>query len=394
MKISLGRRDQASPKVARRAPPVEDAPRVRRQRIPDPDGPRLVIGVMTGTSLDGLDACLLRIEGKGLALKATLLDQVIAPLGAIGDELRRLADQQLMTAREIATLARDFSLLHATALQPLVDEHEVDLIAVHGQTVFHAPPVSWQLFNPALLAHAVGVPVVCDLRAADLAAGGQGAPITPLADHLLFRQVDEARTVVNLGGFCNLTILPSGLTLDGIAGRDVCACNQLLDAAARLCLGRPYDDDGETAMAGEVLDLLFTSLTTLLDKQQRAGRSLGTGDELAGWLAKLGDRRPPPPDLLRTVVAAVAHTICRQLGDTRRVILAGGGCRNQALMLELKHRAGRPVTTTAKYGIPIDLREAAAMALLGTLCQDRIPITLPNVTRVTTAPVAGVWAYP
>ena len=125
--------------------------------------------------------------------------------------------------------ARD-EVLHAAL------EARADLVVAHGQTVFHAPPASWQLLNAAPIARAVRAPVVFDLRQADLAAGGQGAPITPLADWIMLRAHGPAaagRAIVNLGGFCNVTILPSGAGPEGVRGMDVCPCNHLLDGVAR-----------------------------------------------------------------------------------------------------------------------------------------------------------------
>lgn len=133
---------------------------------------------MTGTSLDSLDVALVEIHGTGLELRADVVRCLTRPLGSLTGPLRALAAQQPATAGRISTLARELATLHVYALHELVGEEPVDLIAVHGQTVFHHPPASWQLINPAPIAQALRTPVVFDLRAADLAAGGQGAPIT------------------------------------------------------------------------------------------------------------------------------------------------------------------------------------------------------------------------
>ncbi len=404
-KIALGRREKpvVIKTTTKESTPADDralAKIVAKNALkPRDPGVRLVAGVMTGTSLDGLDAALVRVQGFGLALKAEFVGLVSLPLGPVAEPLRRLAEQQPMTAGDISRTAQDFSALHVQALRELSSGQPLDLIAVHGQTIFHAPPLSWQLLNPTPIAQALSAPVVCDLRAADLAAGGQGAPITPLADHLLFRHRREARAIVNLGGFCNLTLLPGGDDVTLIRGADVCACNQVLDAIARLALNAPFDRDGAAALRGKVLDRLHDTLVTALGAQARARRSLGTGDELAAVLARLSERRPDADDLARTACAAVATVIARALGPLsdgmpQRVILAGGGVRNRALVAELTARAQRPVDTSAQHGIPIDAREAGAMAVLGVLCADRVPITLPQVTGVERAPIAGVWVQP
>ena len=358
---------------------------------------RLVVGCMTGTSLDALDAALVRIHGHGLALRVELLSGIALPLGPVGAVLRRLAEQEPLTAGEIAMAQRNFALLHLDAVRALAEDAKEDpvLIAVHGQTVFHKPPVSWQVFQPWPLALGCGAAVVCDLRAADLAAGGQGAPITPLADWLMLRHPRETRVIANLGGFCNLTVLPAGNEPAGVSGRDICACNQVLDALARRLLGCAYDRDGGAALSGTADSGAVRDLVAKLEVQARAGRSLGTGDEIGAWIAeRFSDL--PPADLLRSACAAVATVITRAAAEAtpKRLILAGGGVRNRALAAEVRARAGIAVEPSDRHGVPPALREAMAMAVLGALCQDRVPITLASATGVEEAPIAGVWAVP
>jgi anhydro-N-acetylmuramic acid kinase len=171
-------------------------------------GTRRVVGCMTGTSLDGIDLALVEVTGTGLGMSARFARGLSAPLGPAADSLRALAAQEPMTAGQVARLSLQFAAAHAQALTDLLGGERSDLVCIHGQTVFHAPPASWQLLNPFPIARAASAPVVYDLRQADLAAGGQGAPITPIADFVLFRHAQESRAVVNLGGFCNVTLLP------------------------------------------------------------------------------------------------------------------------------------------------------------------------------------------
>ncbi|MBA3686500.1 MAG: anhydro-N-acetylmuramic acid kinase, partial [Planctomycetes bacterium] len=295
-----------------------------------------------------------------------------------------------------ARLATDFAAAHADALRELVGDDRLDLAAIHGQTVFHAPPLSWQLFTPAPVARALRCPVVHDLRAADLAHGGQGAPITPLADWILFRG-DETRAVVNLGGFCNITLLPADnaddAAIERIGGGDVCACNQVLDGIARARLGAPYDENGRAALAAAANPPLVRAFAAMLRAQSTARRSLGTGDELiAPLLAQSASH--PAAVVARSACAAIAETIGAACASAGRVVLAGGGVRNQALVVELRARVSGALCASDDLGIPAGFREAAEMAVLGALCQDGVPITLPQITGVPApAPVAGVWAY-
>lgn len=361
---------------------------------------RHIVGCMTGTSIDGLDAALVRAEGSGLSMRAAFLRGRSCPLGDLGPRLRSVAEQQPMTAGEIARLSRDLALFHARQVRALLDDAgtTIDLVCVHGQTVFHAPPVSWQLFNPAPLAEALGVPVVFDLRAADLASGGQGAPITPLADWILFRHEREPRAIVNLGGFCNVTLLPPGDdpgTIDRIRGFDVCACNHLLDGVARSLLGRPYDDGGAAALSGTVNDDALEDLGGVLESQFRHGRSLGTGDELGEWVSRFR-ARVAPTDIAATACEGLGQFIARRIADSEmppaRLLLAGGGANNAALVRSIGDWASAKVAPVDVHGIPAAYREAACMAVLGALSADGVAITLPAVTGVRCpAPVAGAW---
>lgn len=368
-------------------------------RDEEPMRQRLAAGCMSGTSLDGIDAALVRITGEGLGMTAETVRCASRPLEALGEALRPLTEQRPVDARKYARVALELGEAHADLLAELAGDERLDLIAVHGQTVFHDPPLSMQLINPHPIVRRIGAPVVFDLRGADLAAVGQGAPITPLADHILFGRCDEARAVVNLGGFANFTRLPpfakdDEAALRAIRGGDICACNQLLDAIARRCFQRPYDTGGQRASQGRINEAAHRALLPILWAQANAGRSLGSGDELADWAGGHG-AVCPGDDLARTAAAAIAQVIAESLGESDRVILAGGGALNQTLWGELSQRSKAPVMRSDDLGVPAQYREAIAMAVLGGLCADGVPITLPQVTGCARpAPIAGCWAYP
>jgi 1,6-anhydro-N-acetylmuramate kinase len=365
---------------------------------------RLAVGTMTGTSLDGLDVALVAIGGEGLSMRATLVAHRSFPLG-LAARLRDACEGKPAPAGELAGLAREFGLAHVEAIRTTVGDRRPDLVAVHGQTVFHRPPVSWQLVNPFPIADAFGCPVASDLRGADLAAGGQGAPITPLADWVLFRGPGP-RAVVNLGGFCNLTVLPPAGDAKGlaaIAGFDACACNQVLDAAARAALGRPFDADGAVAAGGSADAGATARLRATLDRQRSEGRSLGTGDEAAAWVTEHAPRLAAA-DLLASAVAAVGGSIGAAIAASLakaghpsegEILLAGGGARNRTLAMAIATTAGLPCRTTGDLGVPIEAREAMEMAILGMLAHDGVPTTLPQVTgRRETATADALWCLP
>ncbi|MFZ4722602.1 MAG: anhydro-N-acetylmuramic acid kinase [Phycisphaerales bacterium] len=356
---------------------------------------RWAIGAMTGTSLDALDASLVRAEGAGPDLRVRVERHVTHALDPVRARLRAACDGAAMTARDFAALALDFGRLHAEALAPLAEAHPIAVAAIHGQTVFHAPPVSWQLLNPWPIAQRLGCAVASDLRGADLAAGGQGAPITPLADWIAFRHA-RVTAIVNLGGFCNITWLPAAA--EGPAatrGADICPCNHLLDASARKALGAPFDADGAGARAGAISEPEAQALAAVLERAEAAGRSLGTGDEATGWVQAAN---LPPSTLLATVAHAVGLHIGRAAvrAGHARVVLAGGGSRNQALTTAIRTgAAGAEVLTSAEVGVPVEARESMEMAVLGLLALDRTPITLPAVTgRGASRCVDAAWCLP
>jgi 1,6-anhydro-N-acetylmuramate kinase len=243
---------------------------------------------------------------------------------------------------------------------------------------------------------------VTGLRRADLAAGGPGAPITPLADWILFRG-PESRAIVNLGGFVNVTLLPPEDHPDprsAIHGRDVCACNHILDEIAREALRCDFDDGGACALRGRVDERRAADLALNLEVNVQAGRSLGTGDEdVAGFwiemgLAAIRAGQLDAADLAATAAATIGRVVAAHTASCA-VYLGGGGARNGALVAAIAAAAGAPVRHTDALGVAGGDREAAAMAILGALAQDGEPITLPQVTgRGAMTLATGTWTHP
>ncbi len=360
---------------------------------------RLIAGCMSGTSLDAIDASLVSIEGEGLAMRAAVVRSESYPMRTLGKLLRTVVLQKRVTAGQIARYSLMLGMSHMVLLKELIDKDKIDLIAVHGQTIYHEARVSMQLMNVHPIVQELRVPVVYDLRGADIAAGGQGAPITPLADHVLFRDTKETRAVVNLGGFSNFTWLPrtraSGkAAIASIRGGDICACNQILDTISRRIFKKKYDRGGARALAGEVDADAREFLLALLSAQADGGRSLGTGDEAINWV-RMYQGECSGEDLARTACSAIGEVIGKAVGHVDRVILAGGSALNAALVEEIRNHADAAVSLSDEFGVPVQFRESAAMAVLGALAQDKFHFTLPKVTgREPDGPVGGCWAYP
>lgn len=352
---------------------------------------RYAVGCMTGTSLDGLDAVLVEAEGADLDLRVRTVGRAGSGLGDLAGGLRAAACGTPMSAGEFSRLALELGVLHARVVGDMLDDLGIEpsVCAIPGQTVVHAPPVSMQLINPWPVAQRLGCPVLHDLRGADLAAGGQGAPITPLADWVLFRSEDEDRAIVNLGGFCNITTLPTGSGPQGVRGFDVCACNQILDACAMQALGQAYDEDGLAALAGTPDDEAVDSLRDILRAQSSSGRSLGTGDECTAWV----DRHASldGQNLMASAARAVGTVIGERVLGSGAVILAGGGVRNAALVRAIEAVAG-PSRTTDAFGVGVQEREAVCIAVLGLLALDGVSYTQASITGRTGRLMAeGSW---
>lgn len=360
---------------------------------------RYAIGCMTGTSLDGLDAVLVEAAGSGLDLRVRPVARAEASLGELAGGLRAAADGTPLSAGELARLALELGELHASVAGELHarvagellgdSEIELALCALPGQTIVHAPPVSMQLINPWPVARRLGCPVIHDLRGGDIAAGGQGAPITPIADWVLFRSADEDRAIVNLGGFCNVTVLPAGADPDGVRGFDVCACNQVLDACARRALRTAYDDDGRAGLAGTPDAAATDALLEILRAQSSGDRSLGSGDECGAWVDRFAALAAN--DLMASAARAVGTVIGERVAPAGSAILAGGGVRNAALRAAIEAAAG-PCRTTAAFGVSEQDREATCIAVLGLLALDGVTYTREAVTgRTEPLMTEGSW---
>ena len=378
-----------------------------RPRKPTPvDRLRHALGFMTGTCIDGIDAALIEISGHGTAMSVRLIRQVHEPMTELAEPLKAFARGGRLTAVEIAALARRLGEHHAHVFATHFADESIDFAVVHGQTVCHAPPDSLQLMNPWPLTAVAECPVIHDLRGADLAMGGQGAPITPIADAILYRDHRDpgsSLAIVNLGGFINTTLLPAmdpgADILEQVSGFDCCPCNHLLDAASLETLDRPFDRDGEVAASG-----VPDTATASASGRKIAGlfqdrRSGGDGDEHRTEAVAIASAAKSPADGLATICQAIGIALAeclatagRRLDATppSRLILAGGGVLNACLVEAIRSNspASIDVRISDEFGLPAQARECVAMATLGALACDGIPITATSVTGRRTGPTS------
>jgi len=366
---------------------------------------------MSGTSLDAVDVALVKVTGRGLAMLATYIAMHTQPLDDLRPTLLAFARGEPAPASAFVAAARRLGEIHAGACAQLVEnclpkDAALHSVVAHGQTIVHLPDqrLSWQLFDPWPIARQLNVPVRYDLRQADLIAAGQGAPITPLSDWMFFRPTSGVRVIVNLGGVCNLTTLTPDWRQT--AGADVSPCNLLLDAAyQRLNPAERYDRDGELASTGiadpAAVDIVRKAIDAATANQQSLGREQYGASWIDGILASLRANERSPADILAAVVRAAGLAIASAIHNAidsasaapaAEVYLAGGGARHPLLRDTITNAvtADVKVGPIETFGMPAEAREAAGFAVLGALCDDGVPITLPAVTGAQNPGIAGV----
>ena len=358
----------------------------------------LYIGLLSGTSVDGIDAALVSFDGPGLrlhhaltapfepALRAELLAFMAGQYrGDAIDDLGRL-DREVGQAFAAATQ----TLLAAAGVAPAA----VRAIGSHGQTVRHRPPLfTLQIGDPNTLATLTGIPVVGDLRRKDVALGGQGAPLVPAFHAAVFGSRDEDRAIVNIGGIANLTWLGRDGRVDG---SDIGPGNALLDAWCERHSGARFDADGAWGASGRADPTLLEALRREPFFALTAPKSTGRELFSLAWLERqLAKRTLRPVDVQATLLELTASTIADALRGTgaARVFLCGGGAHNGALRRRLAALLpDTTIATTAALGLDVDHVEAAAFAWLARETLAGRPGNLPQVTGAArSAVLGGLW---
>ena len=383
----------------------------------------VVVGMMSGTSLDGIDAAVVRISGTSLAeVQWEMLGFVSQPytpdqrariLGAIDQgSAGRIAALHVDVGEWFAGLAKQ--AIQEAGLSP----DQVDAIASHGQTIWHIPPgapeserfglegdrgASLQIGDPATIAERTGIDVVSDLRARDLAAQGHGAPVVPWLDWLLFRREAGRRCMQNLGGIGNVTWLPPLGEREEPLAFDTGPANCLMDAAVQWASGgeQAYDRDGEMGRRGTVHSWIVEEVMALpyFDEAppKSTGRELFSPAMVQGFAGRLsGEREEVGADL----VATFAEVTAQSVGDSYRrwlpsggiedVVVTGGGARNPFLLDRLADALDPiPVKTGEALGVDPDAKEALAFAMLGWAFRHGVAGNLPSVTGATHHVVMG-----
>lgn len=362
--------------------------------------PLTMVGLMTGTSMDGLDICVAEVELAEASKSANVVKAGSIPYPRmIRTEVEAcLSGNAGVISRTHFSLGK-FMAEQTVAFLEMNRLGSVDAVGMHGQTVHHVSgEASLQIGEPSFLAQALGVPVISDFRAADIAAGGTGAPLIPIVDKWLLQSANEAVICLNLGGVANITYLPPRDTGESVLGFDTGPGMALLDEASVELTGKNFDDDGAAAQSGmaddeSVEDWLSHRFITAPPPKSTGRDEFGTA-----WLA---DNIPEMPawkvnDLLATLSLFTARSVavnCRHhlpLDRVHKLIVSGGGIYHKPLMNHLKTEFS-PVTviTSADLGIDPFIKEALGFAMLGAAHLKGIPGNLPSVTGASRAVVLG-----
>jgi anhydro-N-acetylmuramic acid kinase len=350
-----------------------------------------IAGIMSGTSLDGIDVAIVDIDKK---VHATLVAFSTTPYS-------RATRERILDAATPADISRlNFELGEFYAKAVSATGQTVELVGCHGQTIYHEGagkhPNTLQLGEGSVIAERLGVPVVSDFRTRDIAAGGHGAPLVPFVDFLLFANKKHNRVALNIGGIANITVLPRAASSNQTIAFDTGPGNMVVDQlVTRMTNGKQhFDRNGAIASHGHVNQPLLTSL--LRDRYYKAKPPKTAGREQYGaeFVDKLVSTGLPLADLIATATALTAATIAegitRFASGTQELIVAGGGVHNRQIMAQLAaFLPNARIATTAEFGIDPDAKEAIAFAILAYRTWKRQPGNLPSATGASHPVILG-----
>ncbi len=382
-----------------------------------------VAGIMSGTSADGIDVALVRIADDKLRPNLTLLaHQGFAFPAALRRAVLAAMNAASISTAELARLNWRLGIAYAEAARETVKSHNVklDLVGCHGQTLFHQPlPVkyagrsfacTWQAGEAQVIAAEIGVPVVFNFRPSDMLAGGQGAPLVPLLDYVLFAHAKRGRVLQNIGGIANLTAIPAGAAADQVIAFDNGPGNMVIDALVQQLFAKPFDKNGDLAAGGRILaPALKRALRDPyfgLRPPRTAGREQFGREYASRFLATCRRYSNQPADVLATATALTAETIAqsyKQFCKSRMkgsngvdYIVSGGGARNRTLMVMLAQKLeplGCELAASEQFGLPAEAKEAAAFALLAWQTWHHRAGNVPAATGASRPVILGQVTY-
>lgn len=370
------------------------------------------IGIMSGTSLDGIDVAICRFEGKHTELVALHSEEWQPAMRA---RLMEFATSELVEMDALIRTHFELAKMYASAVEAALHEtgipaSQIRAIGLHGQTVRHLPsPPIWatfQLGSGAALAAITAIDVVSDFRAGDMALGGQGAPLVPMFDYHFLRSETSDRLIVNIGGISNVTWLPANASAEDVIAFDTGPGNMLLDAIARRYFDKPFDESGEIARSGTIDQNLLDEFLSHPYFAMRPPKSTGRELFSENFLRSLHDTivlgKLSPNDALATLTELTARSIMKCFeflqprANVTEIIVSGGGAFNQFLLDRVNIAAETSsvstsfrITTSDTYGIPAKAKEAIAFAFFAKAFIEEIPIHLPSTTGATRQKILG-----
>lgn len=386
--------------------------------------PMVVAGVMSGTSADGVDVAFCRIS-PGREAEVPVHVRFLGHRSFPYDKRLRgailaAAGGQPFAAATFAQLGWRLGAFYADCIAAAAQSLELapQLVAMHGQTMHHqaiasrylghATRSTWQIGEPAVVSERLRVPVVSDLRPADFAAGGQGAPLVPMLDFCMFRHSKKNRLLLNLGGIANVTVLPAGCTTNEVLAFDTGPANMVIDALMQQLYARRLDKGGSVAARGTVLQDVVKHLLGAAYFLAAPPKSCGREEFGAAFVERFLKRcgAVARQDVIATAAGFAAASIAdaitrfcmpRMRPGATELFASGGGGHNRALMTMLRDRLAPlniKVGTTAPAGLPVEAKEAAAFALLGWLTCHGLPGNLPSATGAGRSVVLGKISLP
>jgi len=353
-----------------------------------------VAGIMSGTSLDGIDVAIVDIRGRRVETVGFTATPYPA---AVRAGILGVSNCPTHTAN-ISRLNFRLGELYARAVVAAVKRYgPVELVGCHGQTIFHEGRANtMQIGEPAVRAERTGVPVVSNFRARDIAAGGHGAPLVPFVDYLLFRHPRRTRVALNIGGIANITVIPAGCAPEEVVAFDTGPGNMVIDALAREFSGGKLNCDrgGKIAASGNVDRTLLDDLLRDAYYRRKPPKSAGREQYGVEFIARLRQSGASLPDLVATATmltaATIAQSVQRAVPGPADLIASGGGVHNPRIMAHLAgFLPGIAISTSTDHGIDADAKEAIAFAILAHETWRHKPSNLPSATGAKRPVILG-----
>ncbi|AOY15867.1 MULTISPECIES: anhydro-N-acetylmuramic acid kinase AnmK [Bacillus cereus group] len=378
-----------------------------------------IAGVMSGTSLDGIDVALVRIEGSGVDSKVKLIHFTTVPFrNDIKSEIQQALSIENSNVQLICSLNFKLGLCFANAVKEVCKEanfslEQLDLIGSHGQTIYHQPKPegnmiasTLQIGEPAVIAYNTNTTVISNFRTMDMAAGGQGAPLVPYSEVILYRDPSKNRLLQNIGGIGNVTVIPSQKSDQNVIAFDTGPGNMIIDEVCQRLFQLPYDQNGEIAKQGRVVDEILTYCISHPFLKMNPPKSAGReqfGEKFASELLKRFEKHSKE-NILTTVTMFTANSIVHHYKkfilpyyEIDEVILGGGGSYNSTLVEMLRNGLkdeNCAIFIQEDIGYSSEAKEAIAFAILANETYHRNPSNVPSATGAKKSVVLGNVTYP